>query len=100
MSTVTQPEPAHGMEAKRDTEVLLIVGVGRRMGQRNDLKGMDLDQVQTALPKAELKLRPVSNTIKETSPRRRGRTSGRTSAPASRRCRSHAGGGRRLPRPR
>ena len=43
-----------------DAKIVLVVGVGRERTSVPDLKGMDLDQAQTALRKAKLKLGPAN----------------------------------------
>ena len=60
IGAVVQQEPAPGTEAKRDAKIVLVVGVGRERTSVPNLKGMDLDQAQTALRKAKLKLGPAT----------------------------------------
>ena len=60
IGAVVEQEPAPGTEAKPDAKIVLVVGVGRERTSVPDLKGMDLDQAQTALRKAKLKLGPAN----------------------------------------
>ena len=57
---VIAQEPAAGDDAPRDAKLVLVVGVSRERASVPDLKGMDLDQAQTALRKAKLKLGPAN----------------------------------------
>ncbi len=73
IGAVIEQEPAPGTEARRDAKIVLVVGVGRERTSVPDLKGMDLDQAQTALRKAKLKLGPangdgVKGTVARQSP--------------------------------
>jgi hypothetical protein len=57
---VIAQEPAAGDDAPRDAKLVLVVGVSRERATVPDLKDMDLDQAQTALRKAKLKLGPAN----------------------------------------
>ena len=65
IGAVVQQEPAPGNEAQRDAKIVLVVGVGRERTSVPDLKGMDLDQAQTALRKAKLKLGPANGDARQ-----------------------------------
>ena len=75
---------APATDAPRDAKIVLVVGVGRERTSVPDLKGMDLDQAQTALRKAKLKLGPANGDgSRAPSPAKsRSRASGRGSARA------------------
>lgn len=71
IGTVVAQEPAAGTKTRRDTKLVLIVGVGRRSSTVPDLKGLDLDEAQTTLREADLELGPangVKGTVARQSP--------------------------------
>ncbi len=60
IGAILRQEPARGAEAGRDAKIVLVVGIGRERTRVPDLKELDLDQAQTALRKAKLKLGPAT----------------------------------------
>ncbi len=60
IGTVVSQQPAAGEDAGPDAKLILMVAVGREQTRVPDLKGLDLDQAQTALRKAKLKLGPAN----------------------------------------
>ena len=60
IGAVLRQEPARGADARRDAKIVLVVGIGRERTRVPDLADLDLDQAQTALRKAKLKLGPAT----------------------------------------
>jgi len=60
IGAVLQQEPGRGADARRDTKIVLVVGIGRERARVPNLEGLDVDEAQTALGKAKLKLGPAS----------------------------------------
>ena len=87
-------------DARRDAKILLVVGVGREQTARvPNLKGLDLDQAQTALRKADSSSAPRRRRASRArrTPGPRSRASGRRSATGRARSGSRRPRARRSP---